>query len=122
MQATSYCETVAVLFEWARDAVPGLPAYTSPAWPLALNGEPGALADEPGVTGFDGPQVLAGAPRWPVDGFCVAKAATGVAMIRPAEHAAASTYFRIALPPRSVFRLRPGLLPGRSPRNHLPSG
>jgi hypothetical protein len=26
MQATSYCDTLAVLLEWARDAVPGLPA------------------------------------------------------------------------------------------------
>src|SRR5260370_1374087 len=78
MQATSYCETAAVLFAWVRDAVPGLPAYTNPAWPLALNGEPGALAEEPGVTGLDGPHVLVGAPRWPVVGVWMAHAEAGV--------------------------------------------
>src|SRR5216684_3226354 len=99
MQATSYCETAAVLFAWVRDAVPGLPAYTNPAWPLALTGEPGALAEEPGVPGLDGPHVLVGAPRWPVVGFWMAHAEAGVAISKPTEHAAASTYFRIFFPP-----------------------
>jgi hypothetical protein len=30
-QPTSYSDTAAVLFEWANEAVPGLPAYTVPA-------------------------------------------------------------------------------------------
>src|SRR5215467_267970 len=102
MQATSYWATAAVLFAWAKDAVPGLPAYTNPAWPLGLNGEPGALAEEPGVTGLAGPHVLAGAPRWPVAGFWMAHAEAGAAISKPTAHAAASTYFRISFPPGSA--------------------
>ena len=34
-----------MLFAWVNDTVPGLPAYTSPAWPLGLNGEPGDDAE-----------------------------------------------------------------------------
>jgi hypothetical protein len=50
-----------------------LPAYTFPAWPVGLNGEPGALAAPPGVTGFAKLHVFAGAPGLPVVG--VSKAA-----------------------------------------------
>jgi hypothetical protein len=56
-QAESYCETAAVLFALANDAVPGLPAYTTPAWPLGLNGEPGAVTEDPSVTGFGGVRI-----------------------------------------------------------------
>jgi hypothetical protein len=84
-----------VLFAWANDAVSGLPAYTAPAWPLALNGEPGAAAEAPGVAGLSGPQVFVGAPGWPVVGLTVAHADAGAATSRPMEHAAASRYFRI---------------------------
>jgi len=63
-----------VLFALANDAVPGLPAHTTPAWPLGLNGEPGAATEDPGVTGFAGPQVLVGAPGWRVVGFSTAHA------------------------------------------------
>lgn len=73
-----------------------MPAYTFPAWPVALNGEPGALPDAPGVTGFASPHVLVGAPGWPVVGLTVAHAATGVAVIKPTEHTAASRYLRIS--------------------------
>ena len=79
-----------MLFALAKDAVPGLPAYTAPAWPLALNGEPGAFAEAPGVTELSGPHVLAGAPGWPVVGFWIAHAETGVAITKPTAHAAAS--------------------------------
>jgi hypothetical protein len=65
---------VAVLLEWASDAVSGLPAYTTPAWPAELKGEPAAVADAPGVTGLLSPHVLAGAPGWPVVGLSMASA------------------------------------------------
>src|SRR5258708_25566183 len=86
-QAASYCETTAVLFALASDAVPGLPAYTTPACPLALNGEPGAAAAAPGVTGLAGPHVFAGAPGWPVTGLTVAHAEAGAAAMKPIEQA-----------------------------------
>jgi hypothetical protein len=91
----SYWETTAVLFALANEAVPGLPAYTTPACPLPLNGEPGAAADEPGVTGLAGPHVFAGAPGWPVVGLTVAHAEAGAAASKPAEQASTRTYFRI---------------------------
>src|SRR5258707_9359065 len=95
-QAASYCETTAVLFALASDAVPGLPAYTTPAWPLGLNGEPGAATEDPGVTGFAGPHVLVGAPGWPVVGLTTANADSGAATSRPAAHARTSTNLRIS--------------------------
>jgi hypothetical protein len=70
-----------VLFEWAREAVSGLPAYTTPAWPAALNGEPGEVAELPGVTGFASPHVLVGAPGWPVVGVCSVPPASAVAPV-----------------------------------------
>jgi hypothetical protein len=57
----SYCDAGAELLECASDAVPGLPAYTFPAWPVGLNGEQGALAAPPGVIGFAEPHLFAGA-------------------------------------------------------------
>jgi hypothetical protein len=42
--------------------VPGLPAYTFPAWPVGLNREQGALAAPPGVIAFAEPHLFAGAP------------------------------------------------------------
>ena len=67
-----------------------------------MNGEPGAFAELPGVVGLDGPHVLVGPALWPVVGFWVgvpgfwlAHAAAGVAIAKPMEHTAASTYFRI---------------------------
>ena len=94
-QATSYWDTAAVLFALANEAVPGLPAYTAPACPLPLNGEPGAVAEEPGVAGLSGPHVLVGAPGWPVVGLTVAHADAGAATSKPAEQASTRTYFRI---------------------------
>src|SRR5262249_58588809 len=67
----------------------------APACPLPLNGEPLAVADEPGVTGLSGPHVLVGAPGWPVAGLTVAHADAGAATSKPAEHASTRTYFRI---------------------------
>jgi hypothetical protein len=61
----SYWETACVLFAFAAEAVPGLPAYTVPAVPVALNGEPAAVAAPPGVEfAFPAgpPQVVFGAP------------------------------------------------------------
>ena len=84
-----------MLFAWANEAVSGLPAYTTPACPLALNGEPAAVAEEPGVAGFAGPHVFAGAPGWPVAGLTVAHAEAGAATRKPAEHASTRRYFRI---------------------------
>jgi hypothetical protein len=60
----SYCETAAVLLEWARDALPGLPAYNLVTF--GLKADPFALAAFPGVTE---PQVKVGDPLWPVVGF-----------------------------------------------------
>ena len=46
--------------------MPGLPAYTDPAWPFGLNGDPFALADLPGVeVAFELPHVVPGAPGCP---------------------------------------------------------
>jgi hypothetical protein len=70
-----------VLFECAREAVDGLPAYTRPAWPAVLNGEPGEVADAPGVIGFAEPHVLVGAPGWPVVGDCNVSPASAVAPV-----------------------------------------
>jgi hypothetical protein len=92
----SYCETTAVLFAFANDAVPGLPAYTFPAWPVGLNGEPGAVAEDPGVTGFEGPHVLAGAPGWPVVGVSSAHEASGVPINKLAAHVRTSTNLLIS--------------------------
>ena len=39
------------------------------------------MAELPGVTGLSGPQVLVGAPGWPVVGVTVAKAVVAVAII-----------------------------------------
>jgi hypothetical protein len=59
----SYCETAWTLFAFANDAVAGFPAYTFPAVPLELNGEPCADAEPPGVNdAFAFPHVVAGAP------------------------------------------------------------
>ena len=59
----SYWETAWTLFECANDAVPGFPAYTPPAVPFALNGEPCADAEPPGVNdALSFPQVVVGAP------------------------------------------------------------
>src|SRR5215469_6325428 len=63
--------------------------------PLVLNTEPRADAALPGVTGFAGPQVLTGAPLWPVVGLTMADAAVGAAPTRLAAKAAARTYFRM---------------------------
>src|SRR5260370_17692436 len=106
-QATSYCETTAVLFALANDAVPGLPAYTTPAWPLGLNGEPGAVTEDPGVTGFAGPHVLVGAPAWPVVGASTAPEASGVAVGKLAAPTRTSTN----LPLSSSWNLSRSLLP-----------
>ena len=65
-QAMSYCETACGLFACCAEAVPGLPAYTVPACPFGLNGEPLALAELPGVdVASELPQVVPGAPGWP---------------------------------------------------------
>ena len=58
-----------------------MPAYTLPAWPLVLNGEPGELADAPGVIGFAKLHVLVGAPGWPVVGVCMVSPARAVAPV-----------------------------------------
>src|SRR5258708_25500705 len=64
-----------------------------PAWPFALKGEPVALAALPGVVGLAVPQVLFGAPGWPVVGVTSAAARSGVAArVSPATSAA--TYNR----------------------------
>jgi hypothetical protein len=84
-----------VLFEWASEAVPGLPAYTTPACPAGLNGDPGAVAELPGITGLDGPQVLVGAPGWPVVGLTVAAAVVAVATISPSRQKTMITSFPI---------------------------
>jgi hypothetical protein len=83
-----------VLFELASDAVLGFPAYTTPAWPLGLNGEPGAAAELPGITGLAGPHVFVGAPGWPVVGVTRASAEAGAAIARPTEATSTSRYFR----------------------------
>lgn len=70
-QATSYWETAAVELEFASDAVPGFPAYTVPACPLGLNGDPDAATALPGVCVPGAPHVFVGAPRCPVVGFWV---------------------------------------------------
>jgi hypothetical protein len=84
-----------VLFELASDAVSGLPAYTTPAWPPGLKGEPLADAALPGITGLAGPHVLAGAPGWLVVGLTTASAEAGAAIARPTEHTTTSKYFRM---------------------------
>jgi hypothetical protein len=62
-QAMSYCETACELLAFADEAVPGLPAYTVPAVPFGLNGEPLAVAELPGVDVASAlPQVVPGAP------------------------------------------------------------
>jgi hypothetical protein len=63
-QAMSYCEMAFPLWEFAREAVPGLPAYTVPAVPDGLNTEPPAEAELPGVddVALELPQVVPGAP------------------------------------------------------------
>src|SRR5207302_11044271 len=95
--ATSYCETAAVLLEFANDAVSGLPAYTFPAWPAALNGEPVAVAELPGVTGLSGPQVFAGAPGWPVVGLTCAATGRAVATLAKPTKIAIAMGFRMAV-------------------------
>ena len=55
--------------EFATDAVPLFPAYTLPACPVLLNGDPPALTALPGVEVPGEPQVFVGAPLWPVVGF-----------------------------------------------------
>src|SRR5665811_361924 len=50
----SYCETACLLPACSNDAVSGLPAYTVPACPLGLNGEPAAEMDLPGVKSAPG--------------------------------------------------------------------
>src|SRR5258708_25019790 len=49
-QPASYCEATAVLFPLASEAVPGLPAYTTPACPLRLNRHPRAATEHPRAT------------------------------------------------------------------------
>jgi hypothetical protein len=64
----SYWDTAVELAACAAEAVPGLPAYTVPAVPFALNGEPDAEAAAPGVEfAFPAgpPQVVFGAPGCP---------------------------------------------------------
>jgi hypothetical protein len=46
---------------------------------VGLNGDPGELAELPGVTGLSGPQTLFGAPGCPVVGDTIASAVTGAA-------------------------------------------
>jgi len=84
-----------VLFEWLSEAVLGLPAYTTPAWPFGLNGDPEAVAELPGITGLDGPQVLVGAPGWPVVGLTVAAAVVAVATISATRQSTMITSFLI---------------------------
>ena len=94
----SYCETAFELFACSAEAVPGLPAYTVPACPLGLNGEPLALAELPGVTVALGlPQVVPGAPGWPGPfGLVSANAADGIATMKPAIAIAASSLLIVA--------------------------
>jgi hypothetical protein len=62
----SYWDTALGLCEWAEDAVPGFPAYTVPAVPAELNGEPEAEFEPPGVEVAPWlPHVVPGAPGWP---------------------------------------------------------
>jgi len=63
----------------ASDAVPLLPAYTVPATPVELKGEPLAEA-EGGVwlVALEEPQVVRGAPGWPGP-FGLGVASTNVA-------------------------------------------
>ena len=58
--------------EFATDAVPGFPAYTLPACPALLNGDPGAEAALPGVGPLPVPphEWPAFEPFWPVVGVC----------------------------------------------------
>jgi len=57
-QATSYCETEAVLREFCGAE----PAYFEPATPFSLNADPGALAALPGLV----PDVSQDCIGWPV--------------------------------------------------------
>ena len=57
-QATSYCETAALFFEFCGC----VPAYLVPAVPFVLNAEPGALAEPPGGV----PVVWQDCMGWPV--------------------------------------------------------
>jgi len=92
-QAMSYCEIAFPLWECNAEAVPGLPAYTVPAWPLGLNGEPPALTELPGVEVAPGlPQVVPGAPGCPGPlGLGSANAVAGIATAMPATAIAASS-------------------------------
>jgi hypothetical protein len=80
----SYCETACVLPACSDEAVPGLPAYTWPACPFGLNGEPFASAALPGLEpAFELPQVVPGAPGCPGplgDGAAKTAAAEGSSM------------------------------------------
>ncbi|HMC14665.1 MAG TPA: hypothetical protein VKI18_03470, partial [Albitalea sp.] len=58
-QATSYCETLAVLREFCGCS----PAYTCPARPSGLKADPGAVADLPGGLGVVS-QLWFGCPVW----------------------------------------------------------
>jgi hypothetical protein len=87
----SHCEIECELLERKADAVPGLPAYTVPACPFGLNGDPLALTAFPGVEpALELPQVVPGAPGWPCPlrlGFATATPeipTTGATTIRPA--------------------------------------
>jgi len=95
-----------VLFEWLSEAVLGLPAYTTPAWPFGLNGDPEAVAEAPGVTGLDGPQVLVGAPGWPVVGLTVAAAVVAVATISATRQNTMITSFLRSTPSISTPTVR----------------
>src|SRR6516164_4220254 len=92
-QAMSYCEIAFPLWECNAEAVPGLPAYTVPAWPLGLNGEPFAFTALPGVEVAPGlPQVVPGAPGCPGPfGLGSANAVAGIATAMPATAIAASS-------------------------------
>lgn len=93
-----------MLLACSVDAVPGLPAYTVPACPFGLNGEPFALAALPGVFGACGvPQLFPALdPCCPVVGFTVgastsASAVNPVATVMTTTHAQLVTVVRMSL-------------------------
>jgi hypothetical protein len=89
----SYWDT-ALALPFASEGVPGLPAYTVPAWPPGLNTEPGALAELPGVelVAAELKHVVPGAPGWPGPlGLVSANAVAGIATAMPATAIAASS-------------------------------
>src|SRR5216684_6056922 len=68
---------------------------------FGLNGEPGELTELPGVTGLARPQVLVGAPGWPVVGVCnvsPARAVAPVARVRAMTQNALAVTFLMSLP------------------------